>query len=107
MTRFARLLGHARERLRLDFGFVLWDGSTVPVGLPDDALAVALADEGVVAALLRKPTIDTLANLWVAARIDLRGGTIFDLVARRPTIRSRALLKAWTKRWWRERSRRS
>jgi cyclopropane-fatty-acyl-phospholipid synthase len=76
---------------------VLWDGSTVPAGLPDDALAVALADEGVVAALLRKPTIDTLANLWVAARIDLRGGTIFDLVARRPTIRSRALLRSLDK----------
>ncbi len=93
LTRFTRLLVHARERLCLEFGFTLWDGSTVPPGLATDALAVVLADEGAVAALLRRPNIDTLANLWVTGRIDIRGGTIFDLVALRPKIRSRALLK--------------
>jgi cyclopropane-fatty-acyl-phospholipid synthase len=95
--RFAELLAHAHGRLELDFGFVLWDGSTVPAGLARDALAVVLADEGVVAALIRRPTIDTLANLWVAERIGIRGGTIFDLVARRPKIRSRVLLKTLDK----------
>jgi hypothetical protein len=34
-----KLLEQARERLRLDIGFVLWEGSTVPAGLPRDALA--------------------------------------------------------------------
>ena len=92
-----RLLAHARERLGLDLGFSLWDGTTVPPDLPTDALAIRLADEGVVAALLRRPNIDTLANLWVSGRIDIRGGTIFDLVARRPKIRSRAMLKSLDK----------
>jgi cyclopropane-fatty-acyl-phospholipid synthase len=92
------LLAHARERLGLDLGFVLWDGSTVPAGLAGDALAVVVADEGAVAALIRRPNIDTLANLWVSGRIDIRGGTIFDLVARRPHVRSRALLKSLDKR---------
>ncbi len=45
-----KLLGHARERL-VDLGFVLWDGSTVPAGLPHDAFAMKIADEGAVAAL--------------------------------------------------------
>jgi cyclopropane-fatty-acyl-phospholipid synthase len=94
LTGFVRLLAHARERLSLELGFILWDGSTVPADLPSDALAIALADEGVVAALIRKPSIDTLANLWVSGRLDIRGGSIFDLVARRPKIRSRALLKS-------------
>ena len=92
-----RLLLHTREQLSLDLGFVLWDGSTVPADLAGDALAIRLADEGVVAALLRRPNIDTLANLWVTARLDIRGGTIFDLAARRPRIRSRALFKSVNK----------
>jgi cyclopropane-fatty-acyl-phospholipid synthase len=95
--RFAALLSHARDRLGLDIGFVLWDGATVPAGLPPDALAVTIADEGTVAALVRRPNIDTLANLWVSGRLDIRGGTIFDLVARRPKIRSRAMLRSLDK----------
>jgi cyclopropane-fatty-acyl-phospholipid synthase len=94
---FRQLLTHARERLRLDIGFVLWDGSTVPDDLAPDAFAIVLADEGAVAALIRRPKIETLANLWVAARIDLRNGTLFDLVARRPTIRTRELRKTLDK----------
>jgi cyclopropane-fatty-acyl-phospholipid synthase len=73
------LLEHARERLGLDIGFVLWDGSTVPAGLPRDALAIAIADEGAVARLVRSPRRETLALLWIAKRIDLRNGTLFDV----------------------------
>lgn len=88
------LLAHVRERLGLDIGFVLWDGSTAPAGLAADAIAIAIADEGVIAALVRRPTLDTLANLWASGRLDLRNGTMFDLVARRPTVRTRAFLKS-------------
>jgi cyclopropane-fatty-acyl-phospholipid synthase len=94
---FRRLLAHARERLGLDLGFVLWDGSTVPETLPPDALALVFADEGAIAALIRRPKIETLANLWVAARIDLRNGSLFDLVARRPSVRTRELRKTLDK----------
>jgi cyclopropane-fatty-acyl-phospholipid synthase len=80
--------------LALDLGFVLWDGSTVPPDLAPDALAVSIADEGAVAALVRRPGIDTLANLWVSGRVDIRNGSIFDLVARRPAVRSRAFRKS-------------
>ncbi len=76
---------------------MLWDGRTVPTDLPADALAVSIADEGVVAALVRRPNIDTLANLWVSGRVDIRNGSIFDLVARRPAVRSRAFLKSLDK----------
>ena len=66
-----RFLAHARERLGIDVGFVLWDGSTVPPGLGPDRFAIAIADEGAVAALMRRPKLDTILNLWVSARLDL------------------------------------
>lgn len=99
LDRFRRLLAHAHERLGLQIGFVLWDGSTVPAALAPDALAIAIADEGVVAALLRRPNIDTIANLWVSARLDIRNGTLFDIAERRPAVRSKAILRSLSK--WR------
>ena len=84
LASFKSLLAHTREQLGLDVGFVLWDGSTVPSDLAPNALAISLADEGVVAALLRRPKGDTLGNLWVSGRVDLRNGTILDLGRIRP-----------------------
>jgi cyclopropane-fatty-acyl-phospholipid synthase len=95
---FRRLLTHINERILPDLGFVLWDGSTVPANLPPDALAFAIADEGAIAAMLRRPNVDTFLNLWVTSRFDLRNGTFFDLAARRPKTRTRTLMKSFDKR---------
>jgi cyclopropane-fatty-acyl-phospholipid synthase len=92
-TVLQRFLRHVREKLALDIGFVLWDGSTVPDDLPPSALAISFADPGTVASLLRRPNIGTLLNLWVTSRIDLRNGTFFDVVARRPKVRTRDFLR--------------
>jgi cyclopropane-fatty-acyl-phospholipid synthase len=88
------LLADIHRRLELGFGFRLWDGSTVPDGWPNDRLALAIADEGAVAGLLRAPNVTSLANLWAAGRIDLKNGTLFDFVARRPKGRTRDLRKS-------------
>src|SRR5215208_5000028 len=92
---FKTLLTDARERLGLPIGFVLWDGSTVPADLAPDALAVVFADESAIAGLVRRPRLDTLSNLWVSKRIDIRNGPIFDLAnARtREKVRTRDFLK--------------
>jgi len=95
---FKRLLAHVRELLALDFGFVLWDGSTVPADLPLNALAIVLADEGVVAAMLRRPSADTFLNLWVTARIDIRGGVLFDFQASQPKLRTKEIRSRLDKR---------
>lgn len=95
---FKRLLAHIRELLSLDLGFVLWDGSTVPAKLSSRALAIVIADEGVVAALLRRPNADTFLNLWVTARIDIRNGDIFDFPARWPTMRNREVRRRINKK---------
>src|SRR6202789_2994627 len=94
---FRRLLTHINERILPDLGFVLWDGSTVPADLSSDTLALVIADEGAVAAMLRRPSIDTFLNLWVTSRFDLRNGSFFDLAARRPKLRTRVLMKSFNK----------
>ena len=95
---FKRLLAHFRALTSLELGFVLWDGSTVPSDLAPDALAIVFADENVVAALLRRPNADTFLNLWAASRIDIRGGDIFDILARQPKLRGREIRKRVDKR---------
>lgn len=95
---FRRLLAHINARILPDVGFVLWDGSTVPADLAADALAFVIADEGAIAAMIRRPNVDTFLNLWVASRFDLLNGSFFDLAARRPKTRSRDLMKSFDKR---------
>lgn len=79
-----RLLTEAHEKLGLKLGFALWDGSHVPASWPGDGLAIAIRDSGAIAALLRKPKLDTLLHLHVTDRIAIVNGTIFDLAAARP-----------------------
>ncbi|AMJ62042.1 class I SAM-dependent methyltransferase [Bosea sp. PAMC 26642] len=79
-----RLLDEAHRKLGLRLGFRLWDGSSVPADWPENGLAIAIRDAGVVAALLRKPKLDTLLNLHVTDRLALLNGSIFDLAAARP-----------------------
>ena len=88
-----RFLDHTSARIVPNVGFALWDNSVVPAGLPPDAPVVAIADEGALAALLRRPTMHTFLNLWVTSRIDIRNGTLFDLASRRPAIRTREIVK--------------
>ncbi|WP_394689932.1 class I SAM-dependent methyltransferase [Hoeflea sp.] len=92
-----KLLAHAHELLELEIGFRLWDGSRVPEDLADDAFAIQFADENLIAALIRSPNPETLLNLWVSKRIDLVNGDMFDLVARRPKVRTRNIRKKVSK----------
>jgi cyclopropane-fatty-acyl-phospholipid synthase len=78
------LLADAHARLGLKIGFALWDGTRVPQGWPADGLMIRLADEGVIASIVRRPRADTLIKLHVAGRIEAENGTIFDIAAARP-----------------------
>ncbi len=84
LAALSRLLAEAHARLGLKLGFRLWDGSLVPAGWPADGLSIGIADSGAVAALLRKPKLDTLLNLHISGRIAILNGSIFDLAAARP-----------------------
>jgi len=90
---FKKMLAHVHERLGLRFGFQVWDGSFVPANYPRDGLLLAIADEGVVAAAMRRPNQHTLMNLIASGRLEIRNGTIFDLVERRPKVRTKEILR--------------
>lgn len=94
---FRAVLEDAHRTLGLDFSFELWDGSRVPAGAPSDGLRLVFRDEGVVAALLRRPRFDTLVNAHVAGRLDLAGGSLFDLAARRPAGKMGRLVRRLSK----------
>jgi cyclopropane-fatty-acyl-phospholipid synthase len=77
-------LSDAHRALDLQFGFELWDGSTIPADLPSYAMRLVIRRESVIAALVRRPNLDTVLNAYVAGLIDLRNGTLFDLADQRP-----------------------
>ena len=95
--RLKALLAHIRSTMGVSIVFRLWDGTTVPADASPEALTIAIADEGVVAALFRSPRLDTLLNLYVTKRLDLLNGTLFDLVAERPKVRSREVRRTLNK----------
>ncbi len=95
---FAALATQAHEKLGPGFGFKLWDGTLVPANWPASALTLALKDEGVIASLMRKPRVSTIANLWATKRIDILNGNMLDLVAAKPRSRTRDTIKKIDKR---------
>ena len=93
INKIRAFLTQIHQEIGLEFGIQLWDGSYIPADWSTKSLAITIADEGVIASLLRKPKIITLANLWVAKRINIINGTIFNLIEKKPKGRTRDLKK--------------
>ena len=93
LASFKRLVAHLREILGFDVGAVFWDGSSLPDDLAPDALAIAIADEGAVAAVIRRPSLHTLLNLMVTGRIEIRNGWLSDVILRRSKVKNREIIR--------------
>jgi cyclopropane-fatty-acyl-phospholipid synthase len=93
-TRFAL---HLADRLQADIALRLWDGSVVPLGPHATGdLAIAIRTPTAITRLLRRPRLATLVDLLAAGDIDIEGGTLLDLAARRGTA-SRGLFRRLSK----------
>jgi len=59
----------------------LWDGSQIPLGAAATAkgVAISIASPGVIASLLRRPTLDRLIRHYAHGQIGFEGGTLIDL----------------------------
>lgn len=74
------LIAEIAGALDIDASVELWDGSLVPLGKSvTSKLTLTIAGPGVVASLLRRPTLDRLIRLYAKGRIGLEGGTLIDL----------------------------
>jgi cyclopropane-fatty-acyl-phospholipid synthase len=78
------LLDRAVKKLSLRFGFRLWDGSEIAPAQGEHPLRIEIADDGVLASLIRRPSLDTFVRLHVDGRLIWTGGSLFDLAAMRP-----------------------
>jgi cyclopropane-fatty-acyl-phospholipid synthase len=58
----------------------LWDGTTVPLG-PNgaDGVVITIAEPGVIASLVRRPTLDRLIRHYAHGHIGIEDGTLIDL----------------------------
>jgi cyclopropane-fatty-acyl-phospholipid synthase len=67
------------EKLDLNLWLTLWDGANLPLGREvTSKLEIRIADPGVIATMLRRPSLDTMIQLYIAKRIDFDGGTLVD-----------------------------
>ena len=74
------LAADIRETADLAISVRLWDGELHPLGsAPVPGLAISIAEPGVIAALVRMPTLDRLIRHYAHGQIGFEGGTIIEL----------------------------
>ena len=75
-----RVVEALARKLDLDAHVELWDGSRLPLGAnATGPLTLKIASPAVIGTMLRRPSLDTLIGHYVEKRIDLEGGTLWDL----------------------------
>jgi len=79
-----RLIANLAPKLDLDLAVRLWDGEAVPLGPRwSGDLALAIHDPAAITRLLRRPRLPTLIDLLAEGKLDIEGGTLLDIAARR------------------------
>ncbi|MFD2249023.1 cyclopropane-fatty-acyl-phospholipid synthase [Pseudochelatococcus lubricantis] len=90
LTAIRRLLAHVAEKAPVDLAVRLWNGEIVPLGAGAAGdVAVVIRSPEAISRLVRSPRLPTLVELLGAGDIDIEGGTLFDLAARRGTAGKR------------------
>jgi cyclopropane-fatty-acyl-phospholipid synthase len=74
------LVAHLADHLDLNASVRLWDGTLVPLGRdPRGPLTISVAAPGVIASIVRWPSLDRLIRHYAAGDITLEGGSLIDL----------------------------
>ncbi|MCV0395766.1 MAG: cyclopropane-fatty-acyl-phospholipid synthase family protein [Rhizobiaceae bacterium] len=79
------------ETIGPNFSVELWTG--VRIGRADGGVALKIAGPDVLRRLILRPNIGTIAELWAEGRVDVTGGSLFDLVERGSTGKLKAKLR--------------
>jgi cyclopropane-fatty-acyl-phospholipid synthase len=79
-----RLIRHLAEVLNMNLDVRLWNGESLALGTGSQHdLAIALRSPDAVTRLVRRPRLVTAIELFASGELDIEGGTLFDLAARR------------------------
>ena len=89
--KLADLVRHIVTVLEPKIAVRLWNGEWL--GPTTGGPVLALNDPAAIARLAVSPNIATAVGLWMSKAIDVEHGTIFDLAAARPDIRTKAAMK--------------
>ena len=77
------IFGRIAERLDTPFSIGLWDGSVVPLGPnADPDLQIRLAGPGVIGAIVRRPTLETVIRQYATGGIDIVGADMLTFIER-------------------------
>ncbi|MDM7850878.1 SAM-dependent methyltransferase [Pseudochrobactrum kiredjianiae] len=75
-ARSVRIIRTVLETLRPAINVELWDGTCIG---NYDGPSLVINDPTIVRQMILKPNYDTLIDIWVSGRIDIKNGTIFDV----------------------------
>lgn len=74
------LIADLGRQLDVDVSVRLWNGERLPLGQrATGPLEIRINDPGVIPSTLRRPFLDTVIQHYIDKRIDLHGGTLYDL----------------------------
>ena len=98
IARARTLLQHISAELQANLYVRLWNGEVVPLG-PDvrEEVGFAIRSPLAITRLLKAPKLTTLVELMAAGDIDIEGGTLLDIAARRGRADSRGWVKKLSK----------
>ncbi len=72
---------HVGERADAPFSMELWDGSVIPLGPhADPELRIRINGPGVIGAILRRPTLETVLRQYAEGGIDFAGGDMLTFI---------------------------
>jgi cyclopropane-fatty-acyl-phospholipid synthase len=76
LKRMHATLGHVAGVLNVPVSVILWDGSSAPLGDTNCGASIAIKSPGVIASLLRRPSIENLVGHYAAGNISFSGDFI-------------------------------
>ena len=77
------IFGRIAERLDTPFSIGLWDGSVIPLGAnADRELLIRIAGPGVIGAIVRRPSLETVIRQYATGGIAIAGADMLTFIER-------------------------
>ena len=88
--RAARVVRTIVDKVQPGFAVKLWNGERLG---PETGPTLKINDPAIIRRVIRRPTLETLLDLWVSKAVDIENGSLFDIVALKPQGKLKAKLR--------------